>query len=200
MVEDALRGDEPALAALVQTLRPVIQARTHRIMARRESSDADCKDMVQEVWVALLQNDGEVLRKFDPRRGASLRRYVGMITTREVGNRLRGRASQRRGGREFHVGVGRVAELTDRAEQPENEVVARELLEKLVEHLGNVLPRRGQLVFRYAFAERLSPQDVAGLLEIDVQVVYNWRHKIRRHASAFLMEARERRADSELVG
>ncbi|MEM9192989.1 MAG: sigma-70 family RNA polymerase sigma factor [Myxococcota bacterium] len=188
-IRRALRGDPETIQHLIRRLAPVIQARTRRAIARRKAN-VDEADLIQEVWVALLGNGGATLRKFDPARGATLEGYVGMITSREVGNRLRERAAKKRGGDITRI-HGEVADMADEEKNPESIVATQDLAERLGKHLFRVLPPRGQLIFRYAFTDKLPATEIAKILRVDVQVIYNWQHRIRKAAREFL-DAQER--------
>ena len=93
-IERALAGDRAAQRALLARLAPIIQARAVRILARRSGRGArdprqEMMDMVQEVFVSLLENDGHSLRAWRRERGLSLDNFVGLLTERQVCTILR---------------------------------------------------------------------------------------------------------------
>ena len=45
--------------------------------------------------------------------------------------------------------------------------------------------QRGWLVFRYMYTDGYDVPEVAAALQTNPQVVYNWRHRIRKEARAF---------------
>ncbi len=186
LIRQALTGDEAAVQRLVRRLSPVLEARARVALARGATRGVELSDLVQDVWYALLRGNGRALRDYDPTRGASLEGYVGMIAAREIGNRLRLRAAQKRGSMATHVDLEAGAEPPESGPTPEAEVAASELALKLGRHLMASLSPRGQLVFRYAFTDGMPPARVAEILQVDLQVIYNWQHKIRRVARDFL--------------
>ncbi|MEO1172035.1 MAG: sigma-70 family RNA polymerase sigma factor [Myxococcota bacterium] len=187
LIERASSGDRMAARTLVTRLMPVVRARV-RLRLRQEMRANDSgDDLVQEIWTRLLANGCQMLLKYDASRGASLEGYVGMITTREVGNSLREQRAQRRGG---HV---RVVEFKPDAmasveDDPAKHASASELQDRVRNYVEGELPPKGQLVFRYVFSDQLAPSDAARAMGVSIQVVYNWQHKIRSAVRALLEE------------
>lgn len=169
---------------------PVVQARVFRQVRRGASSNSP-EDLVQEVWKSLFENGGRKLLAYLPERGATLEGFVGRIAEREVQTILRGQNARKRGGhlkpiRLFEEGSGPGVPVRDPGASPEAMTVASDLAAQLGEHLAATLPERGLLVFRYVFTDGLEPGQAARLLGVKVQVIYNWQHKIRSIAQAFL--------------
>src|SRR6267142_3656158 len=74
LIRRALDGDPSAAKILVRRLMPVVHARVGWFLwkgAKRPSA-RDHEDLTQEIWLALMKNDGHRLRAFDPEKGASL--------------------------------------------------------------------------------------------------------------------------------
>lgn len=190
LVRRAVAGDEDAEDELIERLMPIVRARVRRFLARsgRKLGPDQGDDLVQDIWLRLIEDGGRRLLAYDPSRAVSLESFAGMITEREIGN-LRQKAGARKRGSHLMA----LAPLDEGAPSgeasPEAEAEARELAARLGEHLGRELPVRGQLVLRYAFADELPVERVAQILGVTVQVVYNWQHKIRAAARAFLGEA-----------
>ena len=72
---------------------------------------------------------------------------------------------------------------------PEALALGHDLAAGLDAHLNATLPERGRLVLRAIYEDGLEPQAVADLLGVNLQVIYNWQHKIRLTCRAFLTEA-----------
>ncbi len=188
LVRQALAGDAAAGDELVARLLPVVRSRARRARARdpRQKIPDTVDDMIQEVWLVLVGRGGERLRAWDPDRGLSLERYVGLVAEREI-TRLRTRAAaQKRGGHLRALGSDALDSMTTPNPSPEEGLLARDLAAHLGAHLQEALPTRGQLVFRHAYTDGRSPNEVARLMGVKVQVVYNWQHKIRELTRAFL--------------
>ncbi len=188
LVRRALDGDSAAGDELVARLLPIVRGRARRAFARdrRGAIPANVDDMVQEVWLVLVAKDGHRLRAWDPERGLSLEGYVGLVAESEI-RRLRTRAAaKKRGGHLRALGSEALEAAIAPTPTPEERTVARDLTARLGAHLEQALPTRGQLVFRHAFTDGRPPAEVAQLMGVKIQVVYNWQHKIRELARNFL--------------
>ena len=69
---------------------------------------------------------------------------------------------------------------------PEAQAIAQDLALRLGAHLKASLPARGQLVYRYVWEDGRSPTEIATLMNVERQVVYNWQHRVRDLVRAFL--------------
>lgn len=189
LVPRALAGDSEAVETLVDRLMPVVRARVRRALAKRGRSlgPNDGDDLVQEIWLVLIAHEGRQLLAFDPERGMTLEGYVGLVAEREVGNLIDRERAKKRGGHLRAVELDE-AESAAMAASPEEGAIAANLAAKLGEHIQNAMPARGQLVFRHAFTDGREPPEVAKLMGVSVQVVYNWQHKIRELARTFLKQ------------
>ncbi len=189
LVRRAHRGDARAVGLLVRQLLPVVQARVRHFFAARSgrplgASDAD--DLVQEIWIALLDDKARLLQGYDPERGATPQGYVGMLVQRELWNRLQRENAQKRGGKQRHVSLDDVVHPPSGDDDPESTALSRALLASLSEHLQRELPDKGCDVLRLLYDEHLSAADAADRLGVRTQVVYNWQHRIRTEARRFL--------------
>ncbi|MCB9545528.1 MAG: sigma-70 family RNA polymerase sigma factor [Myxococcales bacterium] len=190
LVAQALAGKAAAGRLLTARLLPVIHARCRVFLARRASGRLgakDADDLAQEVWLALLANDGHALRAYDPERGMSLEGYVGLLSRRQLWRNVDALQAQKRGpGAELHdaEAAGRVAAVGD----PEAHVLGQELAAALHGHLEAELPTRGRLVLAALYEDGHDAEQVAGLLGVSRQVIYNWQQRIRALARRFLAE------------
>lgn len=170
---------------LIRRMVPLVRRRVWHALARRAAriSPADGEDLVQEVWLGLL--DGALRRflAFDPVAGGSLESYVGMIANREFRKLLLTGARSKQG---ESLTVAGASDPIGSAPTPEETVATGELAVRLDEHLEEVLPARGRLVLQYSFLDELAPEEVAQRLGVSVQIVYDWQHRIRAAARAFI--------------
>jgi RNA polymerase sigma factor (sigma-70 family) len=193
VVREALAGDLRSRRGLVQRLTPVIRARALRVLRSRALRRLDeVDDVVQSVWLVLWKDDGRQLRAWSPDRGISLEAYVGMVAERETGNHLQRVTALRRG--EAQTGSLHTAGPTGRDDlevaapgaSPEQVVEADDLTRALEAHLSTELSEKGRLVLALVYVDGRSPEEAARLLGVQLQVVYNWQHKIRGLARDFL--------------
>ncbi len=189
LIKDAIGGDRMAVRRMVTRLLPVVHARVYRACAKGALPKVyQPNDLVQEVWIELLKNEGRQLLAYEPGRGASLEGFVGMITERTIHNVRVQNSAQKRGGHLQEVSSEVLEHSAAAHSSPEETGVAADLAHQLSEHMSDKLPPRGQLVWQYAFSDGRSVDEVAQLMGVNSQVVYNWQHKIRSLARAFLME------------
>lgn len=180
-----IRGDRSAARSMLRRLTPVIQARVRSVI-RRRGSPLTPDDVVQEVWLTLVQDDKRLLRRYDPARGSSLEGYVGGIADRVASDAVR---RSRAGKRDVARTVsGLPAQVQDGRQSVDRPVLERDMLRRLFEHLEGTLPRKGRLVLRCIFGDGLSTQEAADALGVSQQVVHNWKFRIRKDARAFLAD------------
>jgi RNA polymerase sigma factor (sigma-70 family) len=182
LIAAAARGDSSATRRLVERLLPVVRARIRRLQVRRaDLRRHETSDLVQQVFLCLLEDGARQLRQWEPTRGASLEGYVGMVTEREVGN-----TEQRAVARARHETPANDIEALSPQPSPEAQTVARDVVDRLGAFLARELPPKGQVVFRCLYTDGLDAEETARMLGVNRQVVYNWQHRIREVARRFL--------------
>ena len=185
LVRDALARRPEAVRELVDRLLPVIRSVVGwRLRDRRHQADVD--DYAQEVWIALLARGGRKLLAYDPARGATFEGYVGLVTDRELADRLRQERAQKRGGDQHRQDPEALERVAANVPDPERQVAARDQATRLRAHLDATLPERGRLVFRFLYLDGRSVAETAAALGVNTQVVYNWQHRIRKEARSVL--------------
>lgn len=187
LIERALAGDGPALTELVDRLTPVIQARVARSLLRNPCGGIDdpteyLKDLTQEVFLSLFKNGGEVLRRWDPERGASLENFVGLVTERKVISELR-RVSVRPTS-ELPADMEPVDPSAD--DGPERSTGSKYLLHGLMEHFRRELSPLGWTLFELLFIWEGSIQEVSHDLNMNPEAVRKWRTRLRASARRWL--------------
>lgn len=183
----AVRGTPSAVRLLTRRLNPVMQARILRVLRKLTPGHLDdAGDVLQAAWVALLKDGGRQLLAFDPARGISLEAYAGMIAEREVRNHIQHQSAQMRRPDDGFAPLDDAAEHQASSPTPEEDLVGRDLEARLLAHLEAALPPKGQAVFRLIYTDGRSVEDTARMLGANVQVVYNWQHRVRTLAREFL--------------
>lgn len=183
IIDAALAGDRRATRTLLGHIGPVIQRRV-RAMLRRSFSAIQQEDLVQEVWSTLLANDGRLLRAYDGER--PLQAYVGVIARRAAKDVVRNASAQKRGGGQIHDELPADELLGGCGVTPGDAVEARDLLDRLVEHLDAHFKGRGQLVMRCLYTDGRSVEETAELLGMTRNAAAIWQTKIRKVARVWL--------------
>lgn len=191
-IDAASAGDRGAAEGLVRRLLPIVRARVKRVLSRasggRGPGPSEVDDLTQEVWVRLLKDQARQLRSFDPTRGVSLEGFVGMIAEREATNGLRKASAAKRGGGSKRADEAAALAIPAAKTDPENRVISEDLARALAAYLEKELPERGLLVLRAVHEDGKRPEEAAQALGVNVQVVYNWLHRIRALTRSFVTE------------
>ena len=194
-VERALAGDEAALTRLVDALTPVIQARVARgLLLWRQGLSAgrdvrqEVEDLTQEVFLALFDDGGRVLRNWNPERGLSLANFAGLVAERQTVSVLRtGKRSP------WKEDPTLTEELDEPAATPgpEEAAASRETLRLLLRRLTEELSPLGRQLFELLFLRELPVREVIERTGMSPDAIYAWRSRLRRMARRLLADLSE---------
>jgi DNA-directed RNA polymerase specialized sigma24 family protein len=181
-VRSALAGDPAAVRWLVTLLSPVMQARVVRALLRRaaggRSTRQEVEDMMQEVFVALFENRGKVLRSWDPGRGMSLANFVGLVAERQVASILR---SGRRSPWTEDPTLGEALERpSDDDLGPEARVASQQLLAVLLDRVRATLSPKGLDLLERIYMREESVDAVCAATGMSHDAVYAWRSRLSK--------------------
>ncbi len=180
-IKRALSGDRQAQSSLIAQLGYIVRAAVrHQLAQSQAPNEQSIEDVSQNTWLGLFAPPRPTLAQWQP-DGMSLRSFVGRAARWQARMYLRG---QRAGKRDLRKEVQISHDLAD-PRQLEQQVVARQLVVSLAEHLEQALPERGRLIFRLLYEDGLDIPEVAERLRVNKQVVYNWKYRIRECAREF---------------
>jgi DNA-directed RNA polymerase specialized sigma24 family protein len=187
VVQAALRGDRQATEQLVAHLAPTIQVRVGTALLRRRGRARgrnlrqEVEDLSQEVFAALFEDEGRVLRRWDPMRGLSLKSFVGLVAEREAGMILR--TGKRSPFREDPTAAEELdSQLPSSTMAVGAAVESSELLTVVLDELREHLSPQGLFIFQLLFIEERSVEDAAALAGLSADAIYAWRSRISRLA------------------
>lgn len=181
-IRRAVEGDEEAMRILVSVLRPVVQAEVawtlhrYRPADRRYDVAQEVADLVQEVFISLLEKDGHALRAWDPARGRNLTSFVKLLTRHQVASILR--SGRRCPWTEEPTNVDDLR-LTPTPSH-EGRVSSRQAAGVLMERLRTALNPRGMMLFESLFVEERDVDDVCREFGMTREAIYAWRTRTRR--------------------
>ena len=162
-----LEGDERAWNAFVARYAPLIHTVVRRTL-RAHGAWLETTDVVQEIFVRLLEDDARLLRRFDAKR-ASLRTWLSIVTRSRTIDLLRRKQLA-------------TVSLQDAPEPAVPTPVAHDAGPDLPMEL---LTGRQKLVLHLLYDRELAVREVARALNITEQSVRSTRHKaltrLRRH-------------------
>ncbi|HRC58383.1 MAG: sigma-70 family RNA polymerase sigma factor [Myxococcales bacterium] len=167
LVQRALAGDRAALRQLfANVISPAVERRLSWRLAVAGADRSELLDHVQEVLVHLLSRDAEVLRRWDPQRGA-LESYVVKVAENHMISRLRKKPPPRP--------TEDLEDQVDDREQPVETAAFSHLVRRLVRELNE----SDAALFRAVFLEELSPEEAAAQLGISREAAYKRIQRLR---------------------
>jgi hypothetical protein len=96
LVERCLAGEVAAWEQLYQECHEPLLA-SIRVLLGRPNHDVNLvEEIAARVWYALVDNDGELLSRFDPKRGARLRTYFRVLAKEEIAKHFRSEFRRRK--------------------------------------------------------------------------------------------------------
>lgn len=182
LLATALAGDRSALHEIIDRLMPVIQARVARCLLRWRGGNPagvrnDVEDLVQEVFLSLVDQDGKSLRAWQAERGLSLENFVGLVAERRTVSILR--TDKRNPWRENPTPV---EELDTLAPQPgpDTVTVSRDGLRRLLGRLRGELSPEGWRLFDLLYIQDMSVTEASHATSRSSAAIYVWRGRLKR--------------------
>ena len=172
ILSKCLQGQKWAWDAFVDKYAPLIFAAVRRILQTHglPNQQQTAEDLVQDVFLRLINNDFHLLRTHDSSR-ASLATWLTIITRSTTVDFLRRR-------RLVTISLEKAPPLAS----PETPAEPNSALESLPPGL---LTARQRLILQLLFDRQLSPADIAQLLAISPQTVRSTKNKaikkLQRH-------------------
>ena len=191
-VDRALAGDAAAMARLVRALRPALQAEVawtlERFAPRGRGRDPrqEVFDMVQEVFLALLERDGALLRKWDPERGRTLVSFARLLARHHVVSTLR--SHRRNPWTEEPTPTERMSAVPGDCE--ELRLAQVDEARRTVEALRQELKGRSMLMFEGLYVEERSVEEVCQEFGLSRDALYTWRTRLRQKVSKIAAKLR----------
>lgn len=177
----ALSGDAAATRDLVGRVMPIVQARVARVLVRRRGGSGrdvrqEVEDLVQEVFASLFENEGRVLRAWDPARGLSLGSFCGLIAEREAASILR--SGRRSPWTETATEMDAIERDLPTVQPAEAAVASREELGVLVAKLREGLSPLGLEMFQRLVVDEEPVESVCKTTGMTADAVYAWKSRI----------------------
>jgi hypothetical protein len=181
LVRRALGRDPRAVRALVDRLSPIIERRVSAALWRRSTTRdprQELADMTQEVFLSLFAADGKALRAWDPARGLSLERFVGLLAQHQVASILRnGRVSP---WRDDPTDADQIDRLVSPVVSVDVIVGSREHLRALLDRLRAELSPRGQELFQRLIVDEEPVEALCAATAMTREALYQWRSRLLR--------------------
>ena len=198
-IERMLSNSRQSLGRLFEKLIPVIResAKTmlyrHRWQASGRNVQQELEDVIQDTAMSLLNDNGRVLRGWDPDLGLSLAGYVRLVAERQVITMLR---SGKRNPWKESPSLGAALEQATRpgghcltaanllssAHDIEGQYASKEILTLLNSRFERQLSRLGQEIFVRLYIDENTVDEICEELGMSSDAVYAWKSRLIRHA------------------
>lgn len=173
------KGDPRAFRDLYEEMFRVIHARVARVLDRyapkNRCTRQEVADLIQYVFLRLIQNDWRALRRWDPKRGRSFLNWVGMIAVAETLSILRGPRSP---WPDDPTEADVFTDLPDSRPDPEILAAGKELVQRIYEAMMQALTDRGRRMFHLLSIERLSIEEICELEQMKEGAVRRWQSRL----------------------
>lgn len=179
LIAAALARRPDACRTLVDRLTPPIQRQVNAALIRRgRGQRQDVLDLVQEIFRILLDEDGKILRAWDPNKGATLEGYASIVAQRRTASIL---ASGRKSGHAEDPSLPEDLDVSaDDGPDPELAAINRQMLSRVLEELRSRLSDRGFEMFHVLFVEERDVQWVMERYDLNRDAVYGWRARLSK--------------------
>lgn len=192
-------SDQPGmLRPLARWLLPVVDQKVMYVLRpialqKRRDLTMIRQDLVQDLLVEFLRDDGKLLRQWDPERGCTILSFIGLVTRCYIHHRFRrfkGNpwASEPVSAEEMTAlvddGVSLGPNLVEDLEH-------RQRLEQLHQKFVAQLSPRDQARFAALFVQQRSPAEVAADEGVTENAIHQWSSRIVRKIRGLFEESGE---------
>jgi RNA polymerase sigma-70 factor (ECF subfamily) len=190
LVARAITREPDAMRALVLSVGPIVHGRVAKALLRRRGSDGrdvrqEAEDLVQEVFLALFDDDARILRAWKPERGP-FGHFVALIADHQVSSIFR---SGRRRPWSDNVALLADPETDDGAPTADAWVASREELAFVLDGVRAAVSAKGWDVFVRLYVENQPVEVVAKALNLRLDAIYAWRTRLSKLARKIAQES-----------
>jgi RNA polymerase sigma-70 factor (ECF subfamily) len=183
-VARATSGDRAEMRRLLAAVLPIVRVRVARVLwryrslARKRDLQQEAEDLTHDVLLQLLEEEGRVLRTWDPARGLELLDFVGMVSDRTAAGVLK--SGVRTPWREDPTEPTDLAATTVDATSSVDALASRELGQRILLALRAELSPIGARIFERLFVDEAEVEEICRELQMSRDAVYAWRSRLRR--------------------
>ncbi len=197
-VERAIGKDPEAVRSLIRAIGPVIHGRVAKALVRRRGGAGrdvshEIEDMTQEVFLSLFENDGKLLRAWDPARGP-LGAFVALLADHHVYSTFR--SGKRRPWSDDLDVIAEPEATESTARSPEVRVASKQALQALLDRLRAELSPKGFDVFLRLYVEEQPIEKVSQELGMTADSLYAWRTRLSKLVRTLAVELEATDGDS----
>ncbi|MBK9266169.1 MAG: sigma-70 family RNA polymerase sigma factor [Polyangiaceae bacterium] len=175
LLERTIAGEFQAARECYAILQAIFRFRVVKVLAGNCSPET-VEDLSHETFVALLDDDGRLIRAWDPER-ASFETYSGLIAEQRAVEYARKKKE------ELFLGnqASKLQEAAiDSSRWPDRIAASNELRQKVFTVLWEELDKQGRRVFELLYNERRNVKEICALMNMNEPAVYAWRSRFGR--------------------
>lgn len=178
LMKCVLRNDPRGWTELVRRFRPLIYRCISKVTLKYAPglSAADLDEIYADVMMQLVRDDMYKLRIYNPKRGAKLGSWIGMLAINAAYDFLRCAARR--------PALDKVEGSIDPHEEVDRTPLDQLLEKERWEHLNTLLSDftdKDRLFVELYYQKGLEAGEIAAELQISLKTVYSKKHKIRAH-------------------
>ena len=185
--EKLINGDKAAWDDFVEYISPVIYSAVNRTLKiyKGEFNEWNVAEIVQEIFIKLINDDYRVLKMFDPSK-SSLVTWISIIARNKTIDFLRRKRPETVPINEtYATHVGAVDKNLETAIESLDANNSQELFSNIPSEL---LTSRQIFVINLLFNKGMDPVEIAELLNINIQTVYSCKNKAIKRIRDFFEE------------
>ena len=177
LVKRLLQGDSDAQTTLIERLQPTVRQRVSRVLERQGSvSVYDANDLLQDVMILLLERRERILGLWDPQRGLSLVRFVGLVAQRTAATILR--SGRKTGWAEQATDHYELSHEID-AKTPEQYIAQKEELALILQRVRARLSARGVELLDALLESPDAMERLRERLNMTAAAVHSFKSRLR---------------------
>lgn len=183
-----VEGSEAARRAFVRRYEPVAW---RAVIARLPHLPRqDQEEVVADTFIALLRDDAELLRRYDPLKGLSPEGWIRRQALLQANNRARAAATTKRSSEQLSRDPDDHPEtrLPDHAPDPERALAEHQDLHHLMGTLEAGLPPALRLTFEMLYVRELDAAEAAEALGCSMESLYTRKRRLLLAVQALLGE------------
>ena len=179
LLDACLRGNKIAWDYLVRKFAGLIYRTIEQTLRASNYTNLteELPDLVNSVFVALLENDCKKLRQYRGKNGCTLASWIRIVSVRHSIDYMRKFRES--------LPVEEATLVTDQS--PEHLADAAERRDMLRRVISKLSPKE-QLFVRFYYEEELSPEEVADAMNLLVGTVYSMKNQVREKLKKIVSE------------
>ncbi len=178
LIKDCISGKQEAWNVFVERFSRLVYYSINKVTYVCNLNQDDIEDIFSGVFLSLLENDYNKLKRFEGKKGCTLSSWIRLITIRHSIDFLRKQKNQISIDNETYTSrilnnslADNKLSIIERMELSENERIIKKTIE--------LLPSSDRLFMELYYNKELPPEDIADIMNISVNTVYSKKNRIR---------------------